>query len=103
MKHIYLDYSATTPMDKRVLEAMKPYFTKKFGNPSSLHSFGQEASAGVDKAREQVARFLNCEPNEIIFTSGATESDNLAIRGVIKAILNKADIPPLSPPYKGGE
>jgi cysteine desulfurase len=98
MQKIYLDYSATTPMDKRVLEAMRPYFSQRFGNPSSLHSFGQEASAGVEKAREQVARFLNCQPNEIIFTSGATESDNLAIKGVIKAITRKIEIPyPPSP------
>jgi len=83
---IYLDHSATTPMDKKVLFEITPYFTKKFGNPSSLHSFGQAAIAGVDKAREQVACFLNCEPEEIIFTSGATESDNLAIKGIIKAL-----------------
>ena len=83
---IYLDHSATTPMDKEVLEAMLPYFSHKFGNPSSIHSFGQIAIAGVDKAREQVSKFLNCSPDEIIFTSGATESDNLAIRGVIKAL-----------------
>jgi cysteine desulfurase len=86
MKKIYFDYSATTPMDKRVFETMRPYFTNKFGNPSSIHSFGQEAMAGVDKAREQVAKFLNCEPAEIIFTSGATESNNLAIRGVVKLL-----------------
>lgn len=83
---IYLDHSATTPMDKKVLDAMMPYFNKKFGNPSSIHGFGQEAIAGVDKAREQTAKFLNCTPNEIIFTSGATESDNLAIKGIIKAL-----------------
>ncbi len=83
---IYLDHSATTPVDKKVLGAMKPYFSEKFGNPSSIHTFGQRALAGVDKAREQVATFLNCQPEEVIFTSGATESDNLAIQGVIKAV-----------------
>jgi len=82
----YFDHSATTPVDKKVLKEMAPYFGEKFGNPSSIHSFGQTAMAGVDKAREQVANFLNCEPGEIIFTSGATESDNLALRGVIGAL-----------------
>jgi len=86
MNKIYLDHSATTPMDKQVLAAMTPYFTDNFGNPSSIHSFGQEALAAVDKARAQIARFLNSAPEEIIFTSGATESDNLAIRGVIAAL-----------------
>ncbi|MDD5290879.1 MAG: cysteine desulfurase family protein [Patescibacteria group bacterium] len=83
---IYFDHSATTPVDKKVLKEMMPYFNEKFGNPSSIHSFGQAAMAGVDKGREQVAEFLNCEPEEIIFTSGATESDNLALRGVISAV-----------------
>ena len=86
MKRIYLDHSATTPVDKKVLTAMLPYFKNKFGNPSSIHTFGQEAMAAVDKAREQTAGFLNCEIDEIIFTSGATESDNLAIKGLIKAL-----------------
>lgn len=85
-KYIYLDHAATTPVDPRVLKAMRPYFTAKFGNPSSLHSFGQKAAEGVEKAREQVADFLGCRPEEIIFTSGATESDNLAIQGLAKAM-----------------
>lgn len=86
MKRIYFDHSASTPVDEKVLKAMMPYFSKKFGNPSSIHSFGQEALAGVDKAREQVADFLKCSPDEIIFTSGATESDNLAIKGLVRAL-----------------
>ena len=86
MSRIYLDHSATTPLDPQVKTAMEPYWQEFFGNPSSIHTFGQEALAGVDKAREQVAEFLNCEPGEVIFTSGATESDNLAIKGVIQAL-----------------
>jgi len=86
MSKIYLDHSATTPLDKQVLDAMLPYFSEKFGNASSIHSFGQEALLGVDKARAQVANFLNCESSEIVFTSGATESNNLAIKGVMKAL-----------------
>lgn len=86
MTKIYLDHSATTPMDKQVLNAMLPYFSGKFGNPSSIHGFGQVALAGVDAAREELSRFLNCNSEEVIFTSGATESDNLAINGVIKAL-----------------
>lgn len=83
---IYFDHSATTPVDKRVMDAMEPYFTNQFGNPSSVHNFGQEAQAGVDAAREQVARFLNCKTDEVIFTSGATESNNLFLKGVVKAM-----------------
>ncbi len=89
MKKIYLDHSATTPMDERVLKKMLPYFTKKYGNASSIHTFGQEALAGVDEARQRAADFLHCQTKEIIFTSGATESDNLAIKGVIKALQKK--------------
>ncbi|MFH1427102.1 MAG: cysteine desulfurase family protein [Patescibacteria group bacterium] len=83
---IYLDHSATTSLDNKVLKEMMPYFQEKFGNPSSIHGFGQTAIAGVDKARQELANFLNCSLEEVIFTSGSTESDNLAISGVIKAL-----------------
>jgi len=79
---IYLDYSATTPVDERVAEKMIPYLTTRFGNPASRsHSFGWDAEKGVETAREQVAALVNCDPKEIIWTSGATESNNLAIKG----------------------
>ena len=83
---IYFDHSATTPVDKRVLEEMMPYFREKYGNPSSIHSFGQEALSGVDKARSRLAEFLNSKTEEIVFTSGATESNNLVLKGVIKTL-----------------
>lgn len=87
MNKIYLDYAATTPVAPEVFEAMKPYFSEKFGNPSSVHGYGQEARSAIDKARGSVARFLDCEPSEILFTGGGSESDNLAIRGVVESVL----------------
>ncbi len=80
---IYLDYAATTPVDVRVLDAMTPYFADSFGNPSSVHRFGQRAEAAVESARETVASALHCRPDEIIFTSCGSESDNLAFRGAM--------------------
>src|SRR5258706_2867700 len=82
MRKVYLDHSATTPVDRRVVEAMMPYLTEKFGNASSVHLFGQEARAAADRARRQVAMLIGARANEIIFTSGGTEANNLAIRGV---------------------
>ena len=79
---IYLDHAATTPLDPEVLAAMVPYLTRSFGNPSSIYRLGQEARAAVDDARSTVARVLGCSPAEIVFTSGATESDNLAVKGI---------------------
>ena len=86
---IYLDYSATTPVDSRVIDAMSPYFSASFGNPSSVHRYGQVAEAAIDSARETVASVLNCRPHEIIFTSCGSESDNLAIRGAAYAMREK--------------
>lgn len=83
---VYLDHSATTPTDPRVVEAMLPYFTQTFGNPSSLHDAGKAAADAYKAARADVAAILNCEPDEVIFTSGGTEASNLALRGVAHAV-----------------
>lgn len=80
-RRLYMDYSATTPVKKEVLEAMMPYYTTYFGNASSFHQFGREAKEGLDKAREQVAALINAQPREIFFTNGGTESDNWALEG----------------------
>jgi len=82
MKKIYLDYAATTPSHEKVVEAMKPYFSEKFGNPSSIHFFGQEAKAAVEAARDKVTSLIGANRDEIFFTSGGTEADNWAIVGV---------------------
>ncbi len=83
-KTIYLDNAATTPVDPAVFAKIKPYFMEKYGNASSIHQMGQEARQAVENARQQVANFFNCSPDEIFFTSGATENDNWAIKGVVE-------------------
>src|SRR5690606_24871143 len=89
LRRVYLDNSATTQVAPEVLEAMMSFLTENFGNPSSIHHFGQIARSAVDKARHQVAEILNARPNEIILTSGGTESNNLAIRGLIQELMRK--------------
>jgi cysteine desulfurase len=90
-KKIYLDYAATTPVDPRVTKAMEPFFTKEFGNTMSLHSFGQEAKQKLEESREIVADLMGAKSNEIIFTSSATESNNLALKGIAFANRNKGN------------
>ena len=89
-KKIYLDYQATTPVDPKILEKMIPYFTENFGNPHSInHQFGRSANRAIESARENVANLINAEPSEVIFTSGATESNNLAIKSIARYHLEK--------------
>lgn len=91
MKKIYMDYAATTPVDPEVLKAMLPYFTEHYGNPSSLHAFGQQARAAMEEAREGIASFLGAKTAEIVFTSGGTESNNFAVKGVAYANRKKGN------------
>ena len=84
MPKIYLDYAATTPVDPKVIRAMRPYFKRDFGNASSIHGFGQKALAAIDDARQKAADFLGCESEEVVFTGSATEANNLAIFGLAK-------------------
>ena len=84
---IYMDHAGTTPLDPRALEAMMPYLSQQFGNPSSVHTIGQEARRALDDSREKVARLLGCRMSEVVFTSGGTESDNTAIKGSVSALI----------------
>ncbi|HEV8601489.1 MAG TPA: cysteine desulfurase family protein [Patescibacteria group bacterium] len=94
MNRIYLDHAATTPVDKRVSKVMRDFELKVFGNPSSVHREGQTARAKIDFARAEVAKFLNCKPQEIIFTSGATEANNHAIKGTVGRAINSWGLKP---------
>ena len=85
---MYLDNSATTAVSEEVLNEMEPYFREAYGNPSTLYSVGREAKKGLDKARQRVADAINADPKEIIFTSGGSESDNLAIKGIALTTLS---------------
>ena len=91
MRRVYLDYAATTPCDPEVIKAMEPYFFEKFGNASSIHSYGQEAKKALEDSRQALASFLGAEPSEIVFTSGGTESNNFAIKGAAFALEKKGN------------
>ncbi|HEX7785501.1 MAG TPA: aminotransferase class V-fold PLP-dependent enzyme, partial [Methylomirabilota bacterium] len=84
-RQVYLDHNASTPVHPEVVDAMLPYFNERFGNPSSVHGFGRAAREGLETAREQIAHFLRVGKEEVVFTSGGTESDNMAVKGVAMA------------------
>ena len=86
---VYMDHAASTPVDPEVFEEMRPYFSERFGNASSLHFFGQEAKDAMDNARKRVAKLIGAKQDEIIFTSGGTESDNTALKGIALAAREK--------------
>ena len=88
---VYLDHAATTPVDPRVVEAMLPFFTDQFGNPSSPYGLGRRGWRALDAAREVVAEELGCQPSEVVFTSGGSESDNLAVKGVALALRERGN------------
>ena len=94
---IYFDHAATTPVCKEALEKMLPYFTDVFGNPNSQHAFGREAVKAVDEARDSIAKYINAKPSELYFTSGGTESDNWALRGIANAYKSKGNHIIISP------
>lgn len=98
-RRIYLDNSATTPVDPAVIDAMLPYLGENFGNASSIHYFGQQARAAVDKARFQIAALINAKPNEIVFTSGGTEANNLAIRGLFESLFRSRSLENAETPH----
>src|SRR5579875_1355800 len=91
MERIYLDANATTPVLPEVLAAMQPYWTERFGNPSSAHAGGQQTRAAVERARGSVAALLGCTPKEVVFTSGGTEGDNLSLSGVLQPFLDRRE------------
>ena len=91
MEKIYFDYNATTPVDRRVIDVMLPYFHDDYGNPSSIHSFGNNAKAVLDIAREKVAGLINSRPKEIIFTNGGSEGNNYIVKGLALALNEKGN------------
>ena len=100
MKKLYLDESATTRVDERVVKAMEPFFLENYGNPSSLHEMGENALKAINEARKKLAREIGCKENEVYFTSGATESNNTVLKGLWKLGKKKIIISSIEPSYK---